>query len=202
MISGYQIGSWHAILRLLSGTKKEENQSFDNINILLITSTILMVFSCVMEVLMYFLYNNKVEDNTDKYSNTDINIFNLHLQFQSRKEIVALWQSQRRKARWKMAKVNMSESLKLRHATEFSGYYKKENSNNEERVLSEIEIAKTSDNLDSWDETWTRGHRHWRRKVNSLKFYNYLDIFFGSNRSPRRGNVVCLCMRACVTFLK
>ena len=48
-----------------------------------------------------------------------------------------------------MAKVNMSESLKLRHATEFSGYYKKENSNNEERVLSEIEIAKTSDNLDS-----------------------------------------------------
>ena len=35
----------------------------------------------------------------------------------------------------------MSESLKLRHATEFSGYYKKEDSNNEERVLSEIKIA-------------------------------------------------------------
>ena len=82
-------------------SKKEENQSFDNINILLITSTILMVFPCVMEVLMYFHYNNKVEDNTDKYSNTVINIFNLHLQFQSRKEIVALWQSQRRKARKK-----------------------------------------------------------------------------------------------------
>ena len=65
----------------------------------------------------------------------------------------------------------MSESLKLRHATEFSGYYKKEDSNNEERVLSEIKIAgieepeeknvtKTSDNLDSLDETRTRGHRH------------------------------------------
>ena len=60
MISGYQIRSRHAILELVSVTKKEEDQSFDNINTLLITSTILMVFSCVMEVLMYFLYNNKV----------------------------------------------------------------------------------------------------------------------------------------------
>ena len=46
---------------MLTGkTKKEEDKSFDNINILLITSTCLMVFSCIMEVLMYFLYNNKV----------------------------------------------------------------------------------------------------------------------------------------------
>ena len=109
MISGYQIGSWHAILRLLSGTKKEENQSFDNINILLITSTILMVFPCVMEVLMYFHYNNKVEDNTDKYSNTDINIFNLHLQFHPRKEIVA---EPEEKSEKKVAMVNIRSCLK------------------------------------------------------------------------------------------
>ena len=64
MISGYQIRSRHAILKLVSGTKKEEDQSFNNINTLLITSTILMAFSCVMEVLMYFLYNNKVERTT------------------------------------------------------------------------------------------------------------------------------------------
>ena len=52
---------------MLTGTKIKEDQSFDNINNLLITSTILMVLSCVMEVVMYFIYNNKVsiEDNTD-----------------------------------------------------------------------------------------------------------------------------------------
>ena len=60
-ISGYQIRSRHAFLKMLTGTKKEEDLSFDNINKLLITSTILMVLSCVMEVLMYFLYNNKVQ---------------------------------------------------------------------------------------------------------------------------------------------
>ena len=50
---------------MLTGTtKKEEDISFNNINNLLITSTFLMVFSCVMEVLMYFLYNNKVERTT------------------------------------------------------------------------------------------------------------------------------------------
>ena len=45
---------------MLTGTKKEEDQSFDNINALLITSTLLMIPSCVMEVCMYYLYNNKV----------------------------------------------------------------------------------------------------------------------------------------------
>ena len=46
---------------MLTGTtKKEEDWSFENINTLLITSTILMVFSCVMEIFMYFVYNNKV----------------------------------------------------------------------------------------------------------------------------------------------
>jgi len=59
-ISGYQIRSRHAFLKMLTGTKKEEDQSFDNINKLLIASAILMVLSCIMEVLMYFLYNKKV----------------------------------------------------------------------------------------------------------------------------------------------
>ena len=45
---------------MVSVTKSEEDQSFDNINTLLITSTSVMIFSCIMEVLMYFLYNNKV----------------------------------------------------------------------------------------------------------------------------------------------
>ena len=60
-ILGYQIRSRHAILKLVSVTKKEEDQSFDKINTLLVSSTILIVLSCVMEVLMYFLYNNKVQ---------------------------------------------------------------------------------------------------------------------------------------------
>ena len=45
---------------MVSVTKAEEDQSFANINTLLITSTSVMIFSCIMEVLMYFLYNNKV----------------------------------------------------------------------------------------------------------------------------------------------
>ena len=60
MISGIQIRNRHALLKMVSGTKQEEDESFSNINILLITSTSLMILSCVMEVLMYFLYNNKV----------------------------------------------------------------------------------------------------------------------------------------------
>ena len=45
---------------MVTGTKQEEDESFYIINTLLITSTSLMILSCVMEVLMYFLYNNKV----------------------------------------------------------------------------------------------------------------------------------------------
>ena len=60
-ISGYQIRSRHALLKMLAGTTKEkEDLSFYYIKILLITSTSVMVFSCVMEVCIYFLYNNKV----------------------------------------------------------------------------------------------------------------------------------------------
>ena len=59
-ILGYQIRSRHAILNLVSVTKPEEDESFDNIHTLLITSTSVMIISCVMEGLMYYLYNNKV----------------------------------------------------------------------------------------------------------------------------------------------
>ena len=64
LILGYQIRSRHAILKLVSVTKTEEDQSFDNINRLLITCTSVMILSCVMEVLMYFLYNKKVHIQT------------------------------------------------------------------------------------------------------------------------------------------
>ena len=60
MISGYQIRSRHFLLKMVSVTKSEEDQSFENVKTLLITSTSVMIFSCIMEVLMYFLYNNKV----------------------------------------------------------------------------------------------------------------------------------------------
>ena len=86
-ILGYQIRSRHALLKMLTGTKKEEDQSFDNINTLLITSTSMIVLSCVMEVLMYFLYNNKVYQNTEY--KTKIIMLHLILQFHPRKEIVA-----------------------------------------------------------------------------------------------------------------
>ena len=57
---GYRIRFRHALLKMLTGTKEMEDLSFDNINILLIISTSMMIFSCILEVCMYFLYNNKV----------------------------------------------------------------------------------------------------------------------------------------------
>ena len=111
MISGYQIRSRHAFLKMLTGTtKKEEDQSFDNINTLLITSTILMVFSCVMEVLMYFLYNNKVYRSQQILTYIDNNKI-LTLICSTILEKRSL-QSQRRMARRKVTRVYMSESLK------------------------------------------------------------------------------------------
>ena len=64
IITGYQIRSRHFLLKMVSVTKSEENQSFDNVNSLLITSTSVVIFSCIMEVLMYFLYNNKVSSES------------------------------------------------------------------------------------------------------------------------------------------
>ena len=60
---------------MMSGTKQEENESLDNINTLLITSTCVMMLSCVMEALVYFLYNNKVA--TDHKLTTLDYFFNL-----------------------------------------------------------------------------------------------------------------------------
>ena len=103
MISGYQIRSRHAILKLVSVTKTEEDQSFDKINTLLFTSTILMVFSCVMEVLMYFLYNNKVKKTTF-IDNNKISTLICSSTQEKRS-----WQSQRRKARRKVGKVKIND---------------------------------------------------------------------------------------------
>ena len=69
-ISGYQIRSRHFILKAVSVTYPEEDRSFDNINTLLITSTSVMMISCIMEVMIYFLYNNQAF--TDKKSKTCI----------------------------------------------------------------------------------------------------------------------------------
>ena len=71
---------------LTGATKKVEDLSFENINNLLITSTILMVLSCIMEVLIYFIYDNKVYRRQHRYIHE---FLNLYLQFHPRKEIVA-----------------------------------------------------------------------------------------------------------------
>ena len=59
--TGYKIRSRHFFLRMLIGTKPEEDESFDNINNLLIVITLTIVFSCLMETFLYFLYNYKVK---------------------------------------------------------------------------------------------------------------------------------------------
>ena len=70
------------MLKLVSVTKPEEDESFDNINTLLITSTSLMILSCVMEVLMYFVYNNKVNVEHFNTKQTDyLSVRNINMNF-------------------------------------------------------------------------------------------------------------------------
>ena len=48
-------------LKMLTGTRADEDESYDNIIISMTVSTVLMVFISIMEALTYFLYNNKVQ---------------------------------------------------------------------------------------------------------------------------------------------
>ena len=57
---GYQIRSRHLFLQMLTGALPEEDESYYNINICILVSTSLMVFTCIMETLTFFWYNNKV----------------------------------------------------------------------------------------------------------------------------------------------
>ena len=57
---GYQVESRHLFLEMLTGALPEEKQSYDNINTCILVSTILMVFTSIMEALTFYLYNNKV----------------------------------------------------------------------------------------------------------------------------------------------
>ena len=42
------------------GTKPEEDLSYGNINICIVVGTVSIIFTSVMEMLTYYLYNNKV----------------------------------------------------------------------------------------------------------------------------------------------
>ena len=57
---GYQVLSRHMFLKMLTGTRADEDESYDNIIICISVSTVLMVFTSIMEALTYFLYSNKV----------------------------------------------------------------------------------------------------------------------------------------------
>ena len=57
---GYQVISRHMFLKMLTGTRADEDESYDNIIICMSVSTVLMVFTSIMEALTYFLYSNKV----------------------------------------------------------------------------------------------------------------------------------------------
>ena len=57
---GYQVRYRHLFLEMLTGALPEEKQSFENINICILVSTSLMVFTSIMEALTFYLYNNKV----------------------------------------------------------------------------------------------------------------------------------------------
>jgi len=45
---------------MITGTTEKEDESFENVKTLLISCNSMMILFCIMEVLMYFLYNNKV----------------------------------------------------------------------------------------------------------------------------------------------
>ena len=48
-------------LKMLTGTRADEDESYDNIIICISVSTVLMVFTSFMEALTYYLYSNKVQ---------------------------------------------------------------------------------------------------------------------------------------------
>ena len=48
-------------LKMLTGTRADEDESYENIIICISMSTLLMVFTSIMEALTYYLYNNKVQ---------------------------------------------------------------------------------------------------------------------------------------------
>lgn len=56
----YQVVARHTLLKKVTGTKPEEDLSYNNILTFLIVSTSLIVFASAMEILVYFVYNNKV----------------------------------------------------------------------------------------------------------------------------------------------
>ena len=88
---GYQVRSRHLFLEMLTGALHEEKQSFENINICILVSTSLMVFTSIMEALAFYLYNNKVRSISNI---TELTIFKVilkyFLQFHPRNEIVRM----------------------------------------------------------------------------------------------------------------
>ena len=57
---GYQVISRHMFLKMLTGTRADKDESYDNIIICISVSTVLMVFTSIMEALTYLFYSNKV----------------------------------------------------------------------------------------------------------------------------------------------
>lgn len=56
----HQVSARHALLRKVTGTKPEEDLSYHNMLTFQTVGTSLLVFASVMEVLVFFVYNNKV----------------------------------------------------------------------------------------------------------------------------------------------
>ena len=63
---------------MLTGALPEEKQSYDNINMCILVSTSLMVFTSIMEALTFYLYNNKVRSISNI---TELTIFKVILFF-------------------------------------------------------------------------------------------------------------------------
>ena len=56
----HKIQERHLFLQQFKGTKAVEDQSLENINNCNIVFTILLILSILLELLFFFLYNNKV----------------------------------------------------------------------------------------------------------------------------------------------
>ena len=61
MFLGYKINRRHNFLLKLLGTKREEDVSYYNANVLMTAVTSCLFLFCILEVSCYFLYNKKVE---------------------------------------------------------------------------------------------------------------------------------------------
>ena len=83
--------SRHRFLKMLTGTRADEDESYDNVIICMTVSTVLMVITSIMEAITYFLYNNKVQSTKNALKVKGQNVLNKYRVSQKKRSLVVFY---------------------------------------------------------------------------------------------------------------